>query len=180
MNDFVIDPSKEARKILNKFRINEPSIDVESIAKTLGAQVIFQDAPDDLSGMIYVGGNGAVIGVNNKNPPTRQRFTIAHEIGHMVMHMHILEGNVHIDKGFGVQLNRDKRSALGEDLLEIQANRFAAELLMPTEMIKREIKNTYIDIESVDESIKQLAEKYNVSQQAMSIKLFKFDLLPEK
>lgn len=180
MNDLVIDPRKEARKILNRFRITEPSIDVKSIAEKLGAQVVFQDAPGDLSGMVYVGANGTVIGVNKQNHEPRQRFTIAHEIGHMVMHMHILEGNVHIDKGFGVQLNRDKRSALGDDLLEIQANRFAAELLMPTEMIKREIKNTYIDFEGDDESIKELAEKYNVSQQAMSIKLFELIKNEEK
>lgn len=167
----MLNPAKEAKKIINKFGLTEPFIDVKEIAIKLGAQVIMQANEEDLSGMIFVSDNGIVIGVNSLHPETRQRFTIAHEIGHMVMHMHILEGTPHIDKKFGVQLNRDKRSSLGNDLLEIQANKFAAELLMPSQMIKKEIKNTYIDIEK-DDDVKALADKYKVSSQAMSIRLF--------
>lgn len=169
----MLNPAKEARKLITKFGIEKPYVDVKDIAIKLGAQVILQqDSDDDLSGMIFVSPKGVVIGVNSLHPETRQRFTIAHEIGHMIMHMHILQGDVHIDKKFGIQLNRDKRSSLGSDFLEIQANKFAAELLMPSTMIKKEIKNTYIDIEKDDEQVKALAEKYKVSQQAMSIRLF--------
>lgn len=167
----MLDPRKEAQKILKKYTSLVAPIDVEAIAKKMGAQVIFQDSDDGHSGMIYISPAGAVIGVNNSHPSNRKRFTIAHELGHLVMHSHALGGQAHIDKKFSVQLNRDKRSSLGSDYLEIQANQFAAELLMPSELLKKEIKGEYFDLNE-DERIKQLAKKYEVSEHAMSIKLF--------
>jgi len=168
----MLSPEKEAQKIINRFGITKPHIPVEEIAKKLGAQVIKQESDDNHSGMIYSDSHGVIIGVNKEHSENRKRFTIAHEIGHMIMHSHLLEGEVHIDKGFGVRLNRDKRSSLGEDLLEIQANKFAAELLMPKAMIKKDIKDLYVDISrDMDEHIKALAKKYKVSQQAMSFKI---------
>lgn len=167
----MIRSEKEAKKIINRFGITMPFVPVEKIAKELGAQVIEQESDDDHSGMIYLSNSGVIIGVNKNHSENRKRFTIAHEIGHMVMHAHLLAGEIHIDKGFGVRFNRDKRSSLGEDLLEIQANKFAAELLMPSIMIKKDIKDLYIDISADDEHIKSLARKYKVSSQAMSFKI---------
>jgi len=168
-------PVQEARRLLHRLEVNLDAnnipVRVREIAERLGARVVDHSLDDELCGMIFKNEEGIVIGVNSNHLLTRQRFTIAHEIGHLIMHRHVLEGDVHVDRAFSVQLNRDKRSALGEDLLEIQANQFAAELLMPTESIRKEIKNRYIDIEDGVET-ERLADKYEVSVQAMSIKLF--------
>ncbi len=165
-------PEKEAQKLLNRLGITRPYIPVKKIAEKLGARVIEQTSDDDHSGMIYLSSDGVIIGVNESHSENRKRFTIAHEIGHMVLHAPILKGGVHVDKGFGVRLNRDKRSSLGEDLIEIQANKFAAELLMPTAMIKRDIGHLYIDISTnLDAHIENLAKKYRVSPQALSFKV---------
>lgn len=85
--------------------------------------------------MIYISDGTPIIGINSLHHPNRQRFSIGHEIRHLALHRNLTSGKVHVDKEFLVQLptlNRDAASALGTDLIEIEANRFSAELLMPT------------------------------------------------
>lgn len=164
-------PRMYARKLLHKFKIDSVPVPVEDIAKGLGAKVVYSALDDCHCGMIYKRGNKVVIGVNSIHPESRQRFTIAHEIGHLIMHKEEIEGNVHIDQAFSEKINRDGKSSLGEDLKEREANTFAAELLIPTDMLKKETKNKSIDIED-GEFVTELAGKFQVSFQSMSIKLF--------
>jgi|SRR6516164_8204568 Zn-dependent peptidase ImmA (M78 family) len=167
----MVDPVKEAQKLLAGQNIKAAPVPVEQIAQCLGARIVYKElSEDDFSGMIYSGDDEIVIVINSGHPQTRQRFTIAHEIGHLVLHRDVLGTKVHLDRTFQFRLHRDKRSSLGTDRLEIEANKFAAELLMPTQLIKREIENTYIEIDD-DETIKSIAQKYHVSSAAMSIKL---------
>ena len=56
------------------------------------------------------------------------------------------------------------------DFDEIEANGFAAELLMPTEVLERELQGTDLDYED-DELTRRLANRYEVSLQAMAIRL---------
>jgi Zn-dependent peptidase ImmA (M78 family) len=53
------------------------------------------------------------------------------------------------------------------DPKEIEANRFAAELLMPYNMVLADLKKRPIDVEN-EEAIRELAQKYQVSVQAMT------------
>ena len=76
---------------------------------------------------------------------------------------------VHIDRIYRVNL-RDAVSSQATDRDEIEANRFAAELLMPFCFLVVDVEDGYIDIED-EEEIKDLAEKYRVSMQAMTIRL---------
>lgn len=93
----------------------------------------------------------AVIGYNDKHPWCRRRFTIAHEIGHLLM---------------GHACNRQENET---SINETEANCFAAELLMPVQTLKKDIK-TIRDIPT-------LAKRYLVSSQAMGIKLIDAHLL---
>ena len=106
----------------------------------------------------------AVIGVNSAHHFNRQRFTIAHECGHLILHK---GKDVHIDRSFRVN-RRDERSAQAVDPIEIEANRFAAELLMPFSMIQNDIVE--FDIED-DEVLEDLANKYQVSLQALTFRI---------
>jgi Zn-dependent peptidase ImmA (M78 family) len=90
----------------------------------------------------------------------------------MLLHAEIID-KVHIDKSFNYSLKRDGRSKLGQDRMEIQANQFAAELLMPTKFLQGEFKSGYLDFENGSEA---LAKKYGVSVQAMSYKIM--DVFP--
>lgn len=123
--------------------------------------------------MIYINDNTPIIGVNSLQHPNRQRFTIAHEIAHLELHRELISGQVHVDKGFHVQfagLNRDATSALGTEEIEIQANAFAAELLMPTAFLHQALQSKPFDIDD-DAPLEELARKFKVSRQAFEFRL---------
>jgi Zn-dependent peptidase ImmA (M78 family) len=100
--------------------------------------------------------------------PNRQRFTIAHEIGHLVLQREALSGQVHVDKQFRV-LMRDSKASAGIDNTEIEANQFAAELLIPTKLITQAIEAEF-DIE--DESLfEYLVKRFKVSKQMLEYRI---------
>lgn len=110
-----------------------------------------------------------IIGVNSLHPPQRQRFTLAHELGHLQLHRDILEEQVHLDRG---SLRRDWLSSQGVDECEMEANAFASELLIPSELLERALAGRRIDIEEEDE-VGALARKFRVSPAAMRYRLMR-------
>ena len=153
---------ERAKRTLKDFGINNPPVPVEEIAESLGTHVRFSPFEGELAGMLIRGDAQTLIGVNSLHHPNRQRFTIAHEIGHLLLH----KGDVHIDRSFRIN-RRDAESSLAKNQDEIEANRFAAELLMPYEMIKADLFEYEIDVEN-EEDIQELAKRYKVSVQAMT------------
>jgi Zn-dependent peptidase ImmA (M78 family) len=95
----------------------------------------------------------------------RQRFTIAHELGHFFLHSR----DEHVTKAPMVML-RSGASSTGLISEEIQANQFAAELLMPREAVGLLVEE-YDIID--DDVIDSLACNFEVSPQAMAIRLGK-------
>lgn len=139
---------------------------VEAVAAKLGADVL--RAPyegENFAGMLIVRNGHYVIAVNSNNHPNRQRFTIAHECGHLLLDH---EMGAHIDETFVIQ--RNERSSHGTDIQEVEANQFAAELLMPLRFLLKDI--TSVDFEC-DDDVRLLAERYQVSPTAMSFRLAK-------
>ena len=152
-------------RLLEDCDICDAPVPVAEIAKHLGAKIRYSPFDGELAGMLVRSDdNEAVIGVNSAHHINRQRFTIAHELGHFCLHK---GKDVHIDRSFRVN-RRDKRSAQAIDPIEIEANRFAAELLMPHDMILKDIIE--FDIED-DEELKELADKYQVSVQALTLRI---------
>lgn len=139
-------------------------VPVEAVAAKLGANVL--RAPyegDNFAGMLIARGGSYVIAVNSNNHQNRQRFTIAHECGHLLL-AHKL--GAHVDEAFVI--NRNERSSDGTDMQEVEANQFAAELLMPLRFLLRDINS--VDFES-DDDVRTLADKYRVSPTAMTFRL---------
>lgn len=156
-------------ELLTRAKISEPSISVESIAELLKIRVKYAALEGNISGLVYHKGKRTIIGINGLHPVVRQRFTLAHELGH-VMLAH--KGEFFLDRTI---LFRDSKSGEGVDAYEIEANKFAAELLMPEEMVRkdfRKVKNL-----DEDEIIFSLATTYEVSTQAMAIRLQKLGLM---
>jgi Zn-dependent peptidase ImmA (M78 family) len=162
---------KKAVKVLRENRIQKPPVHLETIAKQLGITIKFEPFEEDISGVLYRDQQGTIVGVNSFHHPNRQRFTIAHEIGHFVLH----EMDIHVDKGYRMVL-RDSVSSQAVDPLEIDANRFAAELLMPESMVRKDAEELLHDME--DESgLQELASRYRVSTQAMAFRVANLNLL---
>lgn len=150
---------KKVSELLKRAHVHRPPVPVEQIADILGLHVRYSPSADEISGALIRKGKKLIIGVNSYQHPNRQRFTIAHEIGHYILHK---GWSFHVDEDFCI--NRDGSN----NLAEIQANRFAAELLMPADLLQADISRYHV---IDDEVVGMLANKYKVSQQSMQIRL---------
>ncbi len=157
---------QHARALLEKFGVTTPPVPVERIAAGLGIRVVIQSFPDDaVSGFYFRRGTERVIGVNKGHAAVRRRFTLAHELGHVLLTAH---DDLHIDR---TVLHRDTRSTSGSDWREVEANGFAAELLLPIDMLTTAIRRQGgLDLDD-DASVKRLAATFGVSTQALLIRL---------
>jgi Zn-dependent peptidase ImmA (M78 family) len=149
-----------ASQILKEHGLFSLPVDPVSLANNIGIKVnnaVFSD--DNLSGLIAKRGSSISILVNKSDPPYRKRFTIAHELGHHFLHL--LSDGEFVDKK--VDLFRDTEGGDQSKKIEVQANQFAAALLMPSELVKSEYKK--------NNDISDLARKFNVSEDAMGYRL---------
>lgn len=163
------DPYERAQGLLARLAIKSTPTPVEKIAKLLGAQVRFAPFDEELSGMVYIKEGVPIIGVNSLHHPNRQRFTIAHELGHLELHREMITSNVHVDKKFPA-LMRDANSATGTEKIEIEANQFASELLMPRSLIQEVLAGKQFDIDD-EGPIEELAKRFRVSRQALEYRI---------
>jgi len=164
---------QKAEALLADVGIVRPPVNVEKVAQHLSIDVVREPFEDDLSGVLVRKNDHAVIGVNKMHASVRQRFTIAHEIGHFYLR-HV--GEIFVEEH--VLNKRDGRSSYAIDPKEIEANNFAAALLMPAQMVGRAVidrinKNPSIKLEDLTDD---LAEKFHVSRQAMGYRLINLGL----
>lgn len=151
-------------------------IRVERIAKTLKLDVLQMDLGSDIAGMLVSDGATSKICVRKQDARVRRRFTIAHEIGHFYLaHKFSGDQRVHVDRGHVIRF-RSPKSSTGEDLMEVEANQFAASLLMPAHLLREEVEACGGAPVS-DIAVTRLAEKFDVSEQAMTIRLTVLGLL---
>jgi len=136
-------------------------IDVVEVANKLGFTVYWSDFHDDVSGMVKSSPEEKSIYVNKSDIPQRQRFTIAHEIGHIVLHH---------DFGTSEFTQVDYRNANNSyDHKEWEANAFASALLMP--------KDKAIEIWKSIQDVDDFANIFKVSKLAASIRLQNLGLI---
>lgn len=167
-------PESEASDLLIRLKLHQRlPIDVERVAQELDILVRYEPFDEDLSGVLIREPQRTFIGVNSSHAITRQRFTIAHEIGHFVLKH---KGDLFVDRTVrreAVIIPRDGKSSLGTDLQEVQANRFAAELLMPVKLVSEQITKLLAKTTkpSADTLAGELAQMFKVSSQAMEYRL---------
>ena len=149
--------------VLKDYNVTTFPVPVERIAKQMGVRVEYAPLDGDLSGFAHIRDGVRIVGINALHSPTRQRFTLAHELAHVLLHQTELEAAVHVDRG---SLRRDALASEGTDPTEIEANTFAAELLMPKRFLEDVLNGRAIDLED-DEAIAALAKRFKVSEAAM-------------
>jgi Zn-dependent peptidase ImmA (M78 family) len=164
------DIDSRATRLLREFGLFSVPIDVRAVTEKLGADVVFDDLDDDVSGFLLREKAVATIAVNKQHHPNRQRFTLAHECGHLFLHAD--QGDrLWIDKTY---FFRDGSSSTGDHLSEIQANQFAAGLLMPEELIRTSLGEER-PIGEID--VIRLAVRFEVSERAMTVRLISLGLI---
>jgi Zn-dependent peptidase ImmA (M78 family) len=161
----------KATALIKKFGIETAPVPVEQVARQLEAEVIYRNFEGDVSGMVYRNDTEKVIGVNSSHAPNRQRFTVAHEIGHLVLHK---GQHVYVDSFEGRVNWRDG----AWDAVEAEANAFAAELLMPRAFIDRAVAKAMEDVAvSPKRLVADMAKSFKVSQQSMRFRLENLGIL---
>jgi len=112
--------------------------------------------------------------VNAANARVRHTFTIAHEIGHFMLH----KGDVYLDGRVRVSF-RDGLSSMATDQEEVSANAFAAALLMPANWVRPAFEEVVrrAAVDSEDELAEVLAGRFGVSRQAMLFRLINLGLV---
>jgi Zn-dependent peptidase ImmA (M78 family) len=167
----------QAENIAEQYGRSEVPINVEAIAQALGLVVLHEDLGPEVSGVLVTNGATAQVCVQKKDPPVRKRFTIAHEIGHHFLRHQFESGeHVHVDKGNYIS-QRGPRASEGIDFKEIEANQFAASLLMPTKPLRQKIGKLPGATPLLDHHVTLLAKEFGVSEQAMTIRLTGLGLL---
>ena len=149
----------ECQRVIERHQRAAP-VSVLKIAQGIGLNVYTTgDWDDDMAGQIRKsprgGTSGYAVFVNGSHPLTRRRFTLAHEIAHFVLHRQFI--------GDGVQHDAMYRSGLSTPL-EREANRKAADILMPKHLLLRAFLEGVSDLDS-------LAERFGVSRAAMAIQM---------
>lgn len=157
-----------SNEILVRFNLLKTPIDLNKVTSKLGVNITHQDLDDSVSGFFIKKNSKNIIGVNKNHPPLRNRFTIAHEIGHFILHS---EKPLFVDYYKGSILFRSENQTK-DYKIEREANRFAAALLMPKLLVKKEL-NKFSNTENLeyDEKIYELSKKFKVSRQAMDFRL---------
>lgn len=147
--------NETAVDVIRRHQNNAP-VNVERIAHALGMRVVRRRLGSNIGGTISRNWRGEYeIGVNSADAPRRQRFTIAHEVAHFVLHRDLIGSEFSEDKMY--------RGPIGS-WAEVQANRLAADILMPYFLISRYWNRGLHDARS-------LAHEFDVSVQAMEIRL---------
>ncbi|USR79373.1 ImmA/IrrE family metallo-endopeptidase [Arcanobacterium pinnipediorum] len=122
---------KDAADVLEVHWNGEYPVDPIVIARKLGASVFMSELGDDVYGMLRKTDMEADIYIDRDQSTNRQRFTCAHEVGHLVSHRD--------ESGDFVDARSDEGRGTAS---EIYANEFAAELLMPAPELRRKLENS--------------------------------------
>lgn len=132
-------------------------INLDEISKLLELDVIYFPFPDEISGLLKK--EVGVIGINENQHSNRQRFTLAHEIGHYILGHKIISNEDMVDDTLTDTSQTPER----------EANYFASAILMPRIKLKEEYKKT--------PSVKELSKLFEVSEQAMTIRVLELGLI---
>ncbi|HDS1650390.1 TPA: ImmA/IrrE family metallo-endopeptidase [Stenotrophomonas maltophilia] len=135
--------------------LDGPPCSVEGIAKTLGIRIVYEPMDQEMSGFLERRMDGWVAGINSYHHHVRQRFTLAHEIAHFVLHRD--HQNEFKDQTFA-------RRKSDPNAMERQADSFAANLLMPESAVRSAIDRGL-------RNLNDLALQFEVSSLAMRFRL---------
>lgn len=148
------DAEKAAEQLRKHWRIGFDAIEnLTELLEDQGIKVVALDTPDKFDGLCAAIGSHSVIILNKNRPGDRQRFTAAHELGHLVMR-------------------------ISPDVDEEKAcHRFAGAFLFPAECVKREFGQKRAKLHIYE--LGSLKEKYRISMQVVMRRALEQGVLTE-
>ena len=153
----------EQRRIVET-HLSECPVRLGRLAGALGIKVKVSGLRTWISGQIRNEDGGYVIRVNRYEARERQRFTIAHALGHFLLHKDLID-----TLPDGIRDNVLYRSDAPEHT-EFEVNRLAMEIVMPTHQVQDALQKDF-NGKATREAIESLAERFRVSKAAMEVRL---------
>ena len=152
-----------ARKVLKDYKLSEAPTDLTAIFQGLDLKYIELNDSEEIDGAILeIDGKPSIAVLNKARPLQRQRFTLAHELGHIFLE-HIKRDIYDPEE---IRESDAQSSGKTKPPKEIEADVFAAELLVPYEQLKKYSS----DMSNVD----KLAGVFQVSKQAMTLAIMNY------
>lgn len=149
---------KKVDDVLLQNNIIAPPILPKELAENYRLKVVFAGFPDELFDVMgYFDLERREIVVNRRDPPNRQTFTIAHELGHALLHEAFIRHSPNEYKVLRREPMGSKKSAV-----EQEANSFASGLLVP-----RKLLDNYYRLASISE----LSTLFGVSEEVIRWRL---------
>lgn len=152
-----LDPA--IRATIEEFQ-GSPPVKLPELARALGVQIKASTLSPGISGEIRPAVSGYIIRINRHDPLKRQRFTVAHELAHFILHRDQI--------GDGIEDDVLYRSTLS-DRREQEANRLAADILMPEALLSEARESA--EEKGVGDVVLYLSDLFAVSEAAMRIKM---------
>lgn len=147
-----------ARKVLKDYDLSEVPTDLLKVFQQLGLKYIELNDAEDIDGAILeIGGKPAIAVLNKAKPISRQRFTLAHELGHIFL------SHAQRDAYDPEEIREDQNTftETSKPSREKEADAFASELLIPSERLKENVA----DINNIE----KLADIFQVSRAAVTL-----------
>lgn len=143
----------KARDFIRESEINSVPVNLKLYSAVAGAEIeVCHDLDDEESGQTFFLNGKNIITVNGKHAEERQRFTVLHEIGHIILEL----PSKHQD---GSIKTTDLMSYRQRPEEEVLCDIFAAECLLPYDFFKKDIE----DVDICLDTIKELSKRYRAS-----------------
>ena len=152
--DLIIDVESILRKAAEEDCLDvKGNLLLDKIAEKFQIKVVYEDLPSTVSGYLRSKDGQYVIGINSKHHKKRQRFTLAHELGHFCLHKEKDGNDVVFEDEIFYRIENSSS-------IEYAANEFASRLLIPQNRLEDKLNEGMTDL-------KELADYFEVSQDAM-------------
>ena len=167
---------KPIKDYLEKFATGDlyenGALNLRKLSEKIGIKgiILAEFYTDQISGLLRKEKDGWKIYVNETDSPSRRRFTIAHEIGHYISYINDSYSKPYFDKNGEISdLALQRRNGMTGSV-EAEANTIAADLLMSKKDIERMVNE--------NKTIEEMAEYFQVSETAMSVRLEDMGIIP--
>jgi len=156
-----------------KPHLSERPVNIEAVIRALGIELDKKaNLNSAIAGQIQKLSDGKYkISVNKAEHYFRQRFTMAHELGHYIFHRPLIGDGVDDDKLYRSTEAGDFYNTKIQQYHETEANKFAASILMPAPLVKKDWDE--------NPDLKYLANLWQVSPSAMKIRLKSLRILSD-
>lgn len=139
-------------------------VDPETVAVRMGATVVRKPVDADVSGMLMHRDGRTIIGLNAGLPEGRERFALAHLVGHLHLHQ---KRDLILD--VADRFSRGNLTCLATDREEAEANRFAQALLAPEGTVRRMAAEA--DFRTAAQLVDLLAPQFGLTRMMMAVRL---------